>query len=231
MPAWAPIEGGEAHLVTPVSALLRQPHHGFGAGPAEDHVEELATSDVDQLVGELLAVPWSASDHQHLVESQSLDCREPVGVIDQSFSIGDDCLVAVVPVAPKFLGYLVDAAGTPAHLRGDPPTDPVGHGQPGPGDAVILLGPAAIRAVCVRTTPRDERHDPLVLQVGTDATLGTSRPQRPTLDINLERWSTVVDAEHVDLEQAHEDLAYACRALFGWPAEVLTNRERVMRPG
>jgi hypothetical protein len=102
-------------------------------------------------------------------------------------------------------------------------------------DAIVLLGPAAIRAVGVGTPPAplvpdqpralaearqiDERHDPLVLQMRPHPTLGASRPRRSTLDVDLEHRTTVVDAEHIDIGEADEDLADACWILFDRRAE------------
>ena len=59
-----------------------------------------------------------------------------------------------LPVTAEFLGHLVDAVGTPADLPRSiqRPARSVMTSR-GSGDAVVLLGPAAIRAISVRTPP------------------------------------------------------------------------------
>jgi len=184
------VQGGEAHLVTPRLAPLGQPGHGLGGRAARDDVEELAVPDIDDLGGELLAPPRTPAHHQRLVEAEGLDRAEATRVIDQGSAIGDDGVVDRVPVAAQFGGHLVHTARAPADLFGDPPAGPVGHGQTRRRDAVVLLGPAAVGAVGIRTAPPvlvpeqsrapaeagqvDEGHDPLILQVGEHAALWTS---------------------------------------------------------
>ena len=98
------IEGGEAHLVPPGLLAFGQPGHRPSTAAAGDDIEQLATADVDDLGGELLAVPGSDPDHQHLVETERLHDTEPVGVVDQGSAIGDDGVIHRVPVAPELDG-------------------------------------------------------------------------------------------------------------------------------
>src|ERR1700726_1817655 len=102
---------------------------------------------------------------------------------------------------------LVHAASPPSDLFGDPSSGSVCHGQTRRADAIVLLGPAAVGAVWIRTPPSPlvpqqplalaetgqvhQCHDPSVLQLGDDAARRTPRARRPALDLDDEHGLTV----------------------------------------
>src|ERR1035437_4378002 len=148
------VERGVADLVPPWLPLFGQPSHGTCAAATRDDVEELTTTDVDDLGGELLAVPFADPGEEHLIEAQGRNRPEALRVVvDQGGAIGDDRVVDRVPVTPEFDGDLVHAAGVAPDLFGGPPASPVAHRHARSTDAQLLCDPGPRGACLFRALP------------------------------------------------------------------------------
>ena len=201
---------------------------GSYARSTGDHVQQLAHSDVDDLGGEVLAVPAADPGEQHLVEAEGLDGPEPVGVIDQSGAVGDDGVVHRVPVAPELDSDLVDTAGVAADLFGDPPAGPVASGPsvhrcaaPRPIHDVVEHADSGHRhrRLCqIRRVARPKQGRSTSSTTGRSFTwANTPQPAHPGLFDRPSMWTRsgstghVVDAQDVHFRQAHQQLAHARR--------------------
>ena len=185
-------------------SLLGQPPHRMGAASTRDDVEQLATADVDDLGGVLLAAVGPDPDHQHLVEPKRADLADAFGVgIEEGFAVGDDGVVHGVPVTAELAGHLVHAPGTTTDLDGRPPGGPGGEHLAGAGDAVLLFGPRPPGAVGISAHPAalvpDEAngssehrkvhqlHSGAVLHVGDHAAPRTTNRRHLRLEVDAGR--------------------------------------------
>ena len=93
------------------------------------------------------------ADEGRLVEAECVDLAEAARVVDQHLAVGDDDVVDRVPVTTELRGHLVDRAALAPNVLGRPQCCAPGQLHPRVGDPVVLLGPAAIRAVGVLAAP------------------------------------------------------------------------------
>ena len=207
------VERRPSDVVPPLLPFRRQPLLGLVTTATWDDVEQLACVHVDDLGGELLAVPWTDSGEEHLVETEGLHRSEPVFVFHQGGAVGDDGVVDGVPVTTELDSDLVHGPGVTADLFGDPPSGPIRQHQSLGCDARLVLGPAAartgrLRAVPPELVPReaggtaergkiDKGDHRTVLHPGDHAALRASRTSSTSFDMDGQRDAhLVVEAEH-----------------------------------
>jgi hypothetical protein len=148
------VEGAVLDAVPKGSTLLGQPGHRTCTAATRDDVQELASTDVDDLGGEVLSVERAEADHEHFVEAEGGDRTEPVPVrLQEGFAVGDDGVVHGVPVTTELAGHLVHAPGMSADLDGHPPGRPRREDLSRGGDPVVRFGPGTHRTVIVGALP------------------------------------------------------------------------------
>jgi hypothetical protein len=221
------VQGGEADVGQPLCAPTFQPASGpFGLLAFHD-VEQLAPFDIDQLGGEGGGPIGAEADEQHLIEPEGVHLAEAIGVSQESASVGHDRVVDGVPVAPEGDGHFIDAAAIAADLLGDPPTRPIGEGQPGCCDRVVLFGPAPRQTLRLEALPPalqphdneraqslatvDQGHRAASLRRRDDATRWTPGDGRSRFNGDSHRRAVFFDRHDVHVAQSNEDLAHARR--------------------
>ena len=212
----------------PAAGPPKQPPGRRFGGSGSHYVQELAASDVDDAAAPGLGPEPAPAHHQVLVEAQRRHSRDPLGVsVEQRGTPAPDRRVDGVPPTAQLRGDVFERAAPPG-LACRPPRRAGRQQRPRRRDLRRLLSGAARLAAAAGAAPAalvphqphraaergevHQRHRSLPVGPQRPAAPPTRRSRHPTADAHPQRRTLlVVDAEHLDIAQSHQQLAHARR--------------------
>ena len=236
---------------SPLVTAFGQPSARPCSVPAWDDIEELPSADIDDLSRPQPGSVSADPGEQGLVEPERGHGTDPVGVIDQLFTDGDDGVHHRMPAATEIGRDLGHRTAMTADLQRHPPSRPCRQQAAGGADLGVFVAPAQATRLAApallaphqpgRPAERRQIHQHHISHPVTmhDPATRTARPLRINGDDDTKPQGPVADTGHDHVGQADQQRTHARSIRFqaGAPRDSTTSdiaenrRAPVPRPG